>query len=143
MEPGIAQTRRRSDSLRECNDKPTAPDSMSSSARPSWPSRKTPHTMERSAHARSRTQTLARLLIADVTLLKGADVRAQVRFNGGATHTLRVSRAKLNWMQRQTPAAIVAEVDRLLENYTAERSPTSSIAAGAAPARADPSTPSW
>jgi hypothetical protein len=62
---------------------------------------------------------MARLLIADVTLLKGADVRAQVRFNGGATHTLHVPRAKLNWMQRQTPAAIVAEIDRLLDDYTA------------------------
>jgi DNA invertase Pin-like site-specific DNA recombinase len=61
---------------------------------------------------------MARLLIADVTLLKGSDIRAQVRFNGGATHTLHVPLAKPAWMLRQTPAATVAEIDRLLEHHT-------------------------
>src|SRR5215475_14066345 len=62
---------------------------------------------------------MARLLIADVTLLKGEDVRAQVRFNGGATHTLHVPPAKPAWKLRQTPAAIVAEIDQLLDHHTA------------------------
>lgn len=62
---------------------------------------------------------MARLLVADVTLLKGTDVRAQVRFNGGATHTLHVPLPMPSWMVRQTPAATVAEIDRLLEDHTA------------------------
>jgi hypothetical protein len=62
---------------------------------------------------------MARLLIADITLLKGNDIRAQVRFNGGATHTPHVPLPKPSWMIRQTPAAVVAEIDRQLDHYTA------------------------
>jgi DNA invertase Pin-like site-specific DNA recombinase len=61
---------------------------------------------------------MVRLLIADVTLLKGADVRAQVRFNGGVTQALHLPLAQPSWVLRQTPAATVAEIDRLLENHT-------------------------
>jgi DNA invertase Pin-like site-specific DNA recombinase len=61
---------------------------------------------------------MARLLVADVTLLKGNDIRAQVRFNGGATHTLNVPLPKPAWLLRQTPPAVVAEIDRLLSDYT-------------------------
>jgi hypothetical protein len=61
---------------------------------------------------------MVRLLIADVTLLKGADVRAQVRFNGGVTQTLHVPLPQPAWVVRQTPAATVAEIDRLLEDHT-------------------------
>lgn len=68
--------------------------------------------------ARERKRML-RLLIADVTLLKGADVRAQVRFNGGATQTLHVPLPLRSWMVTQTPAAVVAEIDRLFDHHTA------------------------
>jgi len=61
---------------------------------------------------------MVRLLIADVTLLKGADIRAQVRFNGGATQTLHISLPTPSWMTHQTPAAVVAEIDRLLDEHT-------------------------
>jgi hypothetical protein len=61
---------------------------------------------------------MARLLIADVTLLKGNDIRAQVRFNGGATHTLHVPLPKPAWLLRQTPPSVVAEIDRLLADHT-------------------------
>ena len=61
---------------------------------------------------------MARLLIADVTLLKDTEVRAQVRFNGGATHTLMVPLAKPSWMLHQTSPGVVAETDRLLEEHT-------------------------
>lgn len=61
---------------------------------------------------------MARLLIADVTLLKDANVRAQIRFNGGKTHTLHVPLPKPSWMVRQTPAAVVAEINRLLDDHT-------------------------
>jgi DNA invertase Pin-like site-specific DNA recombinase len=67
--------------------------------------------------ARERKR-LARLLICDVTLLKGSDVGAQVRFNGGATHTLHIALPKPSWMVRQTPQAVVAEIDRLLDDHT-------------------------
>jgi hypothetical protein len=51
-----------------------------------------PHTPDR------ERKRMARLLIADVTLLKDTEVRAQVRFNGGATHTLHVPLSKPAWM---------------------------------------------
>jgi hypothetical protein len=61
---------------------------------------------------------MARLLIADVTLLKGSELRAQVRFKGGATRTLMLPSPKPYWMVQQTPAMIVAEIDRLLDEHT-------------------------
>lgn len=61
---------------------------------------------------------MVRLLIADVTLLKGTDIRAQVRFNGGATHTLHLSPPKSAWQLRKSAPAVIAEVDRLLEDHT-------------------------
>jgi len=71
-----------------------------------------PHTPDR------ERKRMARLLITDVTLLKDADVRAQVRFNGGATHTLCLPLPKPAWMLRQTSATVVAEIDRLLDEHT-------------------------
>ena len=71
-----------------------------------------PHTADR------ERKRMARLLIADVTLLKESDIRAQVRFNGGATHTLHLALPKPAWMLRQTSATVVAEIDRLLEDHT-------------------------
>jgi DNA invertase Pin-like site-specific DNA recombinase len=61
---------------------------------------------------------MARLLIADVTLLKGANIRAQVRFNGGVTRTLHLSPPQSAWQLRKSAPAVVAEVDRLLEEHT-------------------------
>lgn len=61
---------------------------------------------------------MARLLIADVTLLKDSEIIAQVRFKGGTTRELRLSLPKTAWQLRQTPAAVVAEIDRLLDGHT-------------------------
>src|SRR6516165_2786027 len=61
---------------------------------------------------------MARLLIADVTLLKSSEVRAQLRFKGGATHTLTLPLPKSAWMLRQTPETIVPEINRLLDDHT-------------------------
>jgi DNA invertase Pin-like site-specific DNA recombinase len=61
---------------------------------------------------------MARLLIADVTLLKGNELRAQVRFNGGATHTLTLPLPKPAWAPRQTLSGVVSEIDRLLDHHT-------------------------
>jgi DNA invertase Pin-like site-specific DNA recombinase len=71
-----------------------------------------PHTPER------EKKRMARLLIADVTLSKDTEVTARVRFSGGATHTLRLPLPKSAWQLRQTPAGVVAEIDRLLDDHT-------------------------
>jgi hypothetical protein len=71
-----------------------------------------PHTPQR------ERKRMARLLIADVTLLKSSDVRAQVRFMGGATHVLTLALPKPAWMLRQTSPTVVAEINRLLNEHT-------------------------
>ena len=71
-----------------------------------------PHTPER------EKKRMARLLIADVTLSRNTEITAQVRFNGGATDVLRLALPKAAWQLRQTPATVVAEIDRLLEEHT-------------------------
>lgn len=64
---------------------------------------------------------MVRRLIEDVTLCKTDTVTAHIRFKGGATHTLCVPLPFRAWMLRQTPAAVVAEIDRLLDEHTEER----------------------
>jgi hypothetical protein len=71
-----------------------------------------PHTPQR------ERKRMARLLITDVTLLKGTEVRAQVRFNGGATHTLTLALPMPAWKLRQTSSTVVAEINRLLDEHT-------------------------
>jgi DNA invertase Pin-like site-specific DNA recombinase len=71
-----------------------------------------PHTPQR------ERKRMARLLIADVTLLKSNNLRAQLRFKGGATHTFTLPLSKSAWMLRQTPETVVKEIDRLLDDYT-------------------------
>jgi hypothetical protein len=71
-----------------------------------------PHTPQR------ERKRMARLLIADVTLLKSSNVRAQLRFKGGATQTIMLPFAKPAWMLRQTPEPVVTEINRLLDDHT-------------------------
>jgi hypothetical protein len=61
---------------------------------------------------------MVRLLIDDVTLLKGDDVTAHIRFKGGATQTLSIELPKPAWALRQTPPEVVTMVDRLLDDHT-------------------------
>ena len=61
---------------------------------------------------------MARLLIEDVTLTKGAQITAAVRFRGGATTNLPLPLALNAWQMRQTRPAVVAEVDKLLDHHT-------------------------
>ena len=61
---------------------------------------------------------LVRLLIEDVTLLRCEGLVAQVRFCGGATRTITLPLPLPAWQLRQTPAEVVKEVDRLLEDHT-------------------------
>jgi DNA invertase Pin-like site-specific DNA recombinase len=61
---------------------------------------------------------MVRLLIADVTLVKGPQITAHVRFTGGATTTLQIALPQPATALRRTDQAIVNEIDRLLEAYT-------------------------
>ena len=61
---------------------------------------------------------LVRLLVEDVTLLKGNHLTAHVRFRGGATRTLTLPLPLTAWQARQTDSAVVHEIDRLLDEHT-------------------------
>ena len=61
---------------------------------------------------------MVRLLLADVTLIRGNGITVHVRFSGGATKTLELPRPLTAWELRTTPAEIVAEIDRLTDHYT-------------------------
>src|ERR1035438_8646931 len=61
---------------------------------------------------------MVRLLLADVTLLRGTGITVHVRFHGGASRTLELPRPLTAWELRTTPAEVVAEIDRLTDHYT-------------------------
>ena len=61
---------------------------------------------------------MVRLLIEDVTLIRGERVTAHVRFKGGSTRTLDLPRPLSAAQLRQTPKAVVDCIDRLLGEYT-------------------------
>lgn len=64
---------------------------------------------------------MARLLIDDVTLIKGEQVTVHVRFKGGAARTLSLPLPQPAWATWQTSPEVVAEVDRLLGDHTDAR----------------------
>jgi len=61
---------------------------------------------------------MLRLIIEDVTLVKGKELVVHVRFRAGATRTLTLPRPAPAWALRQTSPEVVAEIDRLLAEYT-------------------------
>mgnify|MGYP001601644357 FL=1 len=61
---------------------------------------------------------MARLLIEDVTLIKGDTIAVHIRFKGGATKSLTLPRPLPAWELYRTPAGTVAEIDRLLDRHT-------------------------
>jgi DNA invertase Pin-like site-specific DNA recombinase len=68
--------------------------------------------------ARERKR-IARLLLTDVTVTRTSDtITAHIRLAGGQNHTLTLPVPKRAWELRQTPPAIVAEIDRLLDHHT-------------------------
>ena len=67
--------------------------------------------------ARERKRLL-RLILEDVTLIKGPELVVHVRFRGGATQTLTLPRPVPAWAARQTRPEVVAEIDRLLADHT-------------------------
>lgn len=60
----------------------------------------------------------ARLLVEDVTLLRGEAITAHLRLRGGATRTLTLPLPSPAWKLRRTRADVVADVDRLLDQHT-------------------------
>jgi hypothetical protein len=60
---------------------------------------------------------LARLILEDVTLTKGIEITAHVRFKGGLNKTITVPLAKNGWKKYMTAPAVIAEIDRLLNDH--------------------------
>jgi DNA invertase Pin-like site-specific DNA recombinase len=60
---------------------------------------------------------MLRLLIEDVTLTRGTDIRAQVRWRGGATSELRLPIPLSFFEARRTPADLTAYVAGLVESH--------------------------
>lgn len=61
---------------------------------------------------------MARLLLEDVTLIKGQKILVHIRFSGGATRSLTLPRPLSAWEVRQLPQEVVAEIDHLLDRHT-------------------------
>ena len=61
---------------------------------------------------------MARLLVEDVTLLRTDKVAVHVRFRGGATHSLFLPLPLSAADLRKVDPAVVAEVDRLIDDHT-------------------------
>jgi DNA invertase Pin-like site-specific DNA recombinase len=62
---------------------------------------------------------LLRLLVADVTLLRGNQtITAHARFRGGQNHTLTLPIPLNAWQERQTPPEVTAVIDELLATHT-------------------------
>jgi DNA invertase Pin-like site-specific DNA recombinase len=71
-----------------------------------------PHTSDRDR------KRMARLLIEDVTLIRGERVTAHVRFKGGSTRTLDMPLPLSSWQLRQTSKETVDRIDSLLSQHT-------------------------
>lgn len=61
---------------------------------------------------------IVRIMIEDATLTKTDHILAQIRFRGGATHTLTVPLPPPFAQARLTPVDTLVQIDRLLDSYT-------------------------
>jgi DNA invertase Pin-like site-specific DNA recombinase len=61
---------------------------------------------------------MLRLLVEDVTLVKGNEITASVRFRGGATKVLTLLLPLPAWKLRETSPQVLSEINRLLDDYT-------------------------
>ena len=73
-----------------------------------------PHTPHR------EKKRMARLLIEDVTLSRGKEITAHVRFKGGATRTLTLPLPRPAPDLRRTDPKVVERIDQLLDDYIEE-----------------------
>ena len=60
---------------------------------------------------------MARLLVAEVTLIRNGDISLGIRLRGGAIRKLNLEPELPAWKLRRAPAPIVAEIDALLDQY--------------------------
>lgn len=68
-------------------------------------------------HCRERKRII-RLLIEDVTLIRGESITVHIRFKGGTSSTLTLPLPQPAFKIWQTPPEVVAQVDALLDDYT-------------------------
>jgi DNA invertase Pin-like site-specific DNA recombinase len=61
---------------------------------------------------------MVRLLIEDVTLTKGDDIKIQIRFKGGATETHHLPLPQSAWVERKHSPEVIQAIDDLLEEHT-------------------------
>jgi DNA invertase Pin-like site-specific DNA recombinase len=61
---------------------------------------------------------MVRLLIEDVTLLRGEEITAHVRFKGGQTHTLTLPVPPSAPELRRSPRELIEAIDQLLDEHT-------------------------
>jgi hypothetical protein len=73
---------------------------------------------------------MTRLVIEDVTLLRGAELTAHVRFTGGASRTLKLPLPRNVAELRRTDPAVVMRIDELLDDHTEEETASALNAEG-------------
>lgn len=61
---------------------------------------------------------MVRLLVQDVTLVRDHDIAVHVRLKGGQTQSLHVAVSLSAPEARRTPAAVIAQIDHLLDDHT-------------------------
>jgi DNA invertase Pin-like site-specific DNA recombinase len=61
---------------------------------------------------------MVRLLLEDVTLLRGEQITLHLRFRGGASQTLVLPLPQTSWQRWTTSPEVVIEIDRLLDHHT-------------------------
>lgn len=61
---------------------------------------------------------MVRLLLEDVTLLRGENISLHARFRGGATKSLTIPTPPRAWKKRMTNREVVIAIDRLLDQHT-------------------------
>ena len=62
---------------------------------------------------------LIRLLVTDVTLIRGSEqITAHIRLSGGQQHTLSVPRPLRAWEAHTTPPSTIALIDEMLDQHT-------------------------
>ena len=60
---------------------------------------------------------IVRLLLEDVTLIKGEGVSIHVRFKGGTVTTLTLPIPQCGWRRHRTPPELVKQIDDLLDHH--------------------------
>jgi DNA invertase Pin-like site-specific DNA recombinase len=61
---------------------------------------------------------IIRLLLEDITLIRGEHITVHIRFKGGATKTLTLPLPRNSWQQWKTCPDVVKEINRLLDQHT-------------------------